>query len=294
MISQIGLKFAAATFAVVSFVSSFAAAPAAAEMSKIEKYGRVLVTTPDEILNPTLKANLRFSAKLMKDADLIMASQGAVQQRELKYLKSTGAVRVKVIFEDDWNTGALKLLNYTDKNTFKNWHFVGYSNSGKTIGRSETFPIEKNNYANYLTRPALLDCSVMDFEFWNLDTWFRGGQCKVASPKADAFLRAALGSYLVKSGNNLGSWELTKLAFALESGHRIAISSGAFLCPDLAKEFGETTRIPLSQKQSLGGYKFSVDLKSRTAKFTFIAPDQQLMADHAHKVAGQPWIDFGS
>ena len=294
MISQVGLKFTAAIFAILSFASSIAAAPAEAEGSKTETYGRILVTTPDEILNPTLKASLRFSARLMKAARQIMASQRAAQQRELKYLKATGAVRVKVIFEDQWNTGALKLLNYKDKNTFRNWHLVGYSNTGKTIGRSQTFPVEKNNYANYLTRPVLLDCSVLDFQFWNLDTWFRTDQCQVTSPAAEAFLRAALGSYLVKSNNDLGSWELTKLAFALEPGHRITISSGALLCRDLAKEFGETSRIPLSRKQSQGGYEFSVNLNLRTAKFTFIAPDQQMMVDKAHKVAGQPWIDFGS
>jgi len=43
----------------------------------------------------------------------------------------------------------------------------------------------------------------------------------------------------------------------------------------------------------LGGYSLKVDLKARTAVFKYVAPDQQMMADRAEKIPGQPWIYFG-
>ena len=287
----LALIFAAATVALATFADGVTyAAPTA---STIEKYGRVAVITPEEILHPKVQSNLQFTPRLIAGAKQIMETQRVSQLLAIRKLASKGAVRVKVELEKDWNTGALELLNYSDKNTFKNWHFVGYSSKSNAIGRSETFPVQANNYANYLTKPVLSDCSPLAFNIFNPATWFGDNVCNVDSPPAEEFLRAALASYLVKSGNNIGGWELQQLAFCLEPHHQISIQSGALFCPDLAKDFGGTTRIPLTQRGSLGGYSFSVDLKSRTAKFAYIAPDQQMMADKARKVSGQPWIDFG-
>ena len=269
-------------------------ASAQASGDSITQVGRVTVYIPESFSNPVSKRNLRFSKQLRADAEQIMATQRKSLERAYSSLRNRGAVRVKVLYGEPWNDLALKLFKYSDKTAFVSWQLVGYSASGKVLGKTPVFPKYPGSNANFLTRPTKNECTLLEFNLFDLGTWFHTETCSVKSPPAKEFLGVALGDYLLKSDFGIGGWELQQLKFALEPGHRISIQNGYFVCPDLAKYFGGSTRIPLSVKESLGGYSLKVDLKARTAVFKYVAPDQQMMADRAEKIPGQPWIYFGN
>jgi hypothetical protein len=272
----------------------FSGTVALGEESTTTQYGRVKVTIPGELQNPTVHSNLPFSDRLLSEADLIMATQRATQLKALANLKRLGAVSVKVVLEKNLNEGALKLLQYQDPNTLRGWRFQGFNWDGKRVGQTTRFPIESGNFANYLTKPTSTECSLLEFSIFDSRTWFQKKYCEVKSPKAYEFLRAALGTYLAKSNNDFGAWELEQLKFALEPGHKISIEGNNFVCPDLASISGGITKIPLSHVEPLGGYMISLDLHSRTAAFKYLAPNQEAMARLAHKSPGQAWIDFAN
>jgi hypothetical protein len=269
---------------------------ATAEATQVAKtkYGRVTVYTPESLSHPTIQGNLRFSHRLQSNAEQIMATQRKTLERGYAALLNRGAVRVRVVYGKSWNEIPLKLFKYGDKTAFVSWQLVGYSHAGKVVGKSEIFPIDPGSNANFLTRPTSNECSLLEFNLFDLGTWFQNDVCSTRSPSAKEFLRVALGDYLIKSDFGIGGWELEQLKFALEPGHQISIKDGFLVCPDLAKNFNGVDQIALAKKESLGGYSFTVDLKARTAAFYYLAPDQQMMASRAAKIPGQPWIYFGN
>jgi hypothetical protein len=288
-------------FAALSWIAALTAclslclvASAQAAGESIKQFGRVTVYFPESFSNPVSEKNLRFSKQLQADAKQIMATQRKSIERAYSSLRNRGAVRVKVLYGKPWNDLPLTLFKYSDKTAFVLWQLVGYSASGKVLGKTPVFPTDPGSDANFLTRPTSNDCSLLEYNLFDPRTWFQNKTCSVKSPPAKEFLRVALGDYLLKSDFGIGGWELQQLKFALEPGHSISIQDGYLVCPDLAKYFGGATRIPLSAKESLGGYSFKVDLKARTAVFKYVGPDQQMMADRAKKIPGQPWIYFGN
>jgi hypothetical protein len=242
---------------------------------------------------PTVIAkDLPWSSVSLKAAmDLIVIDRKALDA-ELKRLKSKGANRIQVVYENQplASESFADVENYGT--TFLPWHFTGNTVTSSGNSKSASFPRDRADIAHYLTKLKEIDCSLSGFSIFNWATWLQPDKCEVVSPTPSEFLRASLATALKKSTLDFGSFELAKLKFALGSNMHPRLVGRALICPELGPVFGGNTKIALKKSEAVGGYLISVNLESRTAIFKFLGPDQTALAYGATKSAGEDFVRF--
>jgi hypothetical protein len=235
---------------------------------------------------------LPWSPESLATANQIIAKQKADLTRAIDDLISRGASTVKVVYEDQ----PLASHEFRDSlqygTSFLPWRLIGNEQVAEVSRAGEAFPKHRSDMANYLTRLGEDTCSLRDFSFWSITTWFQPAKCKIVTPSASDFLRASMATAFKKATLDVGSFELSELKFALGPKTHLRIENDELVCPELAPIFGGNTNIPLRAIGLTGGYSISVNLKRRTASFIFLGPDQKALAKLASKAKNQNYVRF--
>ena len=268
----------------------FSASPAEAEVTEFQRVKIIQAT--EKINEVVVEAGLPWSKAGLEDARAIVENQKAAIEVAMKRLRKLGATKVNVVAlrenfaEPRWGNNSHYGAN------FSTWRMVGSTSLGKKSGLSPAFPRDQTSLANYLTRLDPGICSLLDFSIFQPPTWFLPKKCQVVAPKPEQFLRAALATSLQKISWDAGSWEINALEFALSEKTHLAVKDGYLFCPELSKLSVGLDKIPLNFEDPLGGYSIALNLKERTAVFTFKNLDQRALARDAYKAEGEDAIGF--
>jgi hypothetical protein len=210
----------------------------------------------------------------------------------MERLRKIGATKIEVVNlrEQFTETRWLNKAHYGAN--FSTWRMLGRTSFGKELGKSSVFPGDQTILANYLARIEPGTCSLVDFSIFQPPTWFLPKKCQIAIPKPEQFLRAALATNLQRITWDVGYWEISALEFALSEGTHLRVKDGYLYCPELSKLSAGQNKILLNLMDPLGGYSISLNLKNRTAVFTFKNLDQRALAKDAYKLEGEDYIGF--
>ena len=266
------------------------ASPAQAKETESERVKIIQAT--EKINEVVVEAGLPWSKSGLEGARAILENQKAAIEVAMKRLRKLGATRVEVVaLRDNFSEPQWVNKSHYGAN-FSPWRMVGSSSLGKESGLSPVFPRDQTILANYLTRIEPGTCSLVDFSIFQPPTWFLPKKCQVVAPKPEQFLRAALATNLQKISWDAGSWEINALEYALSEKTHLTVKDGYLICPELSKLSVGKTKIPLNFEDPLGGYSIALNLKKRTAVFTFKNLDQRALAKDAYKAEGEDFIGF--
>jgi hypothetical protein len=249
----------------------------------------VTISSPKAVFVPS---TLPWSKASLLAASRIISEQKIALESDFASLRAKGNTSVKVIYGKQ----PLKSSAFSDTarygTEFLPWRLVGNRDSKNDPQRSRSYPLDKIDIASYLTKPASDDCSLKPFSFVEFSTWFQSAECRLKTPSASAYLAASLATALKKSTLDVGSFELSELKYALTPGTHLSLKGDSLMCPELAPIFGGSTRIPLRNFTKIGGYSFTINLKTRNAKFYFLGPDLESLARSAYKNTDENFIRF--
>ena len=266
------------------------ASPAQAEVTEFQRVKIIQAT--EKVNEVVVEAGLPWSKSGLEGARAIVDNQQAAIEVAMKRLRRLGATKVEVVAlrenfaEPRWGNKSHYGVN------FSTWRMVGSTSQGKQTGLTPAFPRDQTSLANYLTRIETGTCSLVDFSIFQPPTWFLPKKCQVLVPKPEQFLRAALATNLQKISWDVGSWEIRALEYALAEKTHLTVKDGYLVCPELSKLSVGLNKIPLSFEDPLGGYSIALNLKARTAIFTFKNLDQRALARDAYKEQGEDFIGF--
>lgn len=266
------------------------ASPAQAEETESQRVKIIQAT--EKINDLVVEAGLPWSKSGLEGARAILENQKAAIEVAMKGLQKLGATRVEVVALRDYFTEPRWVNKSHYGANFSTWRMVGSTSLGKGSGLSPVFPRDQTILANYLTRIEPGTCSLVDFSIFQPPTWFLPKKCQVVVPKPDQFLRAALATNLQKISWDVGSWELSALEYALSEKTNLTVKDGYLICPELSNLSVGLKKIPLNFEDPLGGYSIALNLKRRTAVFTFKNLDQRALARDAYKAEGEDFIGF--
>lgn len=275
---------------VLMFSFGFSASPAQADETWAKRVKIIQATK--KINEVVVETDLPWSKAGLEGARAITDNQKAAIEVAMKRLRKLGATKVEVVALRE-NFAEPRWVNKSHYGAnFSTWRMVGSTSLGKGSAQSIVFPRDQTILANYLTRIEPGTCSLVDFSIFQPPTWFLPKKCHVLVPDPDQFLRAALATNLQKISWDVGSWEISALEFALSEKTHLTVKDGYLVCPELSKLSAGLNKIPLSLEDPLGGYSIALNLKARTAVFTFKNLDQRALARDAFKEDGEDFIGF--
>jgi hypothetical protein len=266
------------------------ASPAQAEETDSQRVKIIQAT--EKINEVVVEADLPWSKAGLQGARAILENQKAAIEVAMKRLQKLGATKVEVVALRENFTEPRWGNKFHYGANFSTWRMVGSTSLGKGSGLSPVFPRDQAILANYLTRIEPGTCSIVDFSIFEPPTWFLPKKCQVVAPKPEQFLRAALATNLQKITWDAGSFEINALEFALSEKTHLTVKAGYLICPELSKLSAGLNKIPLSFENPLGGYSIALNVKARTAVFTFKNLDQRALARDAYKAEGEDFIGF--
>jgi hypothetical protein len=264
--------------------------PAQAELAESKRVEIIQATK--KINEVVVESALPWSEGGLEGARAIIESQKSTLEAAMKRLRKLGATKMEVVNLREKFTEPRWINKSKYGDNFSTWRMLGMTSLGKESGKSVVFPRDQTILANYLTRIEPGTCSLVEFSFFQPQTWFLPKKCRVSVPEPEQFLRAALATNLQKITWDVGYWEISALEFALTERTHLWVKDGYLYCPELSRLSTGQNRILLDLVDPLGGYSISVNLKNRTAVFTFKNLDQRALAKDAYKLEGQDFIGF--
>ena len=284
----------ASTFLVVTAPANAHAPNNSVTLERIDPdYPHVEILDARPAAKTLVKSNLPWSSASIRFALSAIHSQKERIDKVLAFFRQREARIVKLVSDPQVLSGPA----YRDSSHYvyglHPWHLEAFDSTGKLVAKSKQFPTDPYDLANYVVRPFPKTCSLDQRQWWNPFTWFGGATCEVPVPTADQYLRASLATAMKKASiEDAGSWLVPQLDYALSSNCELRIQANALICDALSDIVAGTTSISLAAQTKLGGYKITVDIKSRKATFEATGFDQVALAREAAVLPGENFVRF--
>jgi hypothetical protein len=159
--------------------------------------------------------------------------------------------------------------------------YIAKTSSGKSLPRRYKYPMTQVSFANNLVSLNANDCSLREFNFWAIETWFQT-ECSVEKPNVKDFLRAQVATkFSLGPGNSqdVVNYELSKLRFVLENRVPFEITGDKLTFEKSANKFGTDNQVWLGSITGWFDFKISIDRAHWTATIVYFAPDARKLSE---------------
>ena len=237
----------------------------------------VTVTNQTEVMSFVVPTNLKWSKKALAAADAAEKIVYEDLKGGIESLFNNGATRL-VKVKSKWQT-----VEYPDWKKYVpdylSYDLHGYD--GKTLIMTHMDSHAGPDLAARLVYLKQSSCSFSKFSSMSFKAW-SAKYCPIVIGSKESYLRASIRVSMAMGQSYFWSANYAKriVTECLTKKYKYTIKNNVFSCPN-ASTYPELKSFPLTERLFDGGYQIKIDVKTNTAKFTYLEPEWQEWANRS-------------